>query len=450
MHRHHLTWLAIFAVIALMFLNLPRMVAKQDTVLNTYSALVEVDALVRQQFVMPVEDQRLVYGAIRGMMLPLDPYSGYIAPAELATFLRRNKGEYTGIGIEVGVRRGRLTVITPIEGSPASHSGVRAGDTIMSIDGRDTNGLSVFDMEELLNGASASSVRLRVLHPGELEPVILTIKRGHVSLHTVRGFGRDESGRWRYLIDPEGGLGYVRVSSFLDNTMRDFDAAVRTLQRGGVRGIILDLRFNPGGLMPQAVAMVDRFVGDGLILSTLTRHRAVRDYRATPRGTMTDVKLAVLINGASASAAEIVAGSLQAHGRATIVGQRSFGKGSVQRLIRLTDHHAAVKLTTAYYRLPDGRIIHRTPSSTPDDPWGIEPDVRIELSHDEERAIRESWRALDGALDAGESGHDEGQAMVEIQESSADGREILRDRQLATALALLRRTLAADSGVQTK
>jgi carboxyl-terminal processing protease len=397
MHKHSLTWLAIFAVMALMFLRLPQMVARQDAVLNTYSALVEVDALARQKFVEPIEDERLVHGAIRGIMLQLDPYSGYIAPDELPWFERRNHGEYIGVGLEVGVQKGRLTVIAPIEGGPAAEAGIRCQDVILSIDGQDVDGLSVLDVEERLSPPKAgATVRLRVLHPGESEPEVLTITRGPVSLWTVKGFGRDAAGHWDYMIDPKRGIGYIRVSSFLDNTTRDFDAALGSLLDRDVCGLVLDLRFNPGGMMHQAVAMVDRFVNSGLIVATVTRRRAVREYRATARGTVTDVELAVLINGGSASASEIVAGSLQAHDRAVVVGERSFGKGSVQQLIYLKEHKAAIKLTTAYYRLPDGRIIHRTPKNVDTDAWGVKPDIHVSLVNEEMSAARQTEGGLPG------------------------------------------------------
>jgi len=381
-----------------MFLQLPQIAAKHDAVLHAYSALVEVDALARQQFVEPVESSRLVDGAIRGLLLQLDPYSGYIAPNELPAFERRNRGEFIGIGIEVGIRDGKLTVIAPVEGSPAAKAGILAGDVIVAINGREAERLSAFDVETFIEGTPGTKVQLRVRHPGQNDPGTLTVARGPVSVVTVRGFRRTAHGRWDYLIDPINHIGYIRVTSFRDNTMRDFDAALKQLLDRGIRGLIIDLRFNPGGIMHQAIAMVDRFVQNGVILSTVTRRKAVQEYAATPDGTVTDVELAVLINGASASSSEIVAGSLQAHGRATIVGERSFGKGSVQHLILLREHHAAIKLTTAYYRMPDDRIIHRTAGNDSLGCWGVIPDIEVPLSDQEVQEIQEIRRAADLAF----------------------------------------------------
>ena len=195
MVRHGLIWIPIFVVIAILFFRLPQMAAMQDAVVNTYSALVEVDALAKQRFVEPIHDDRLVDGAIRGMLLQLDPYSGYIAPDQLPAFERRAEGDFIGIGIEVGFQNGRLTVIAPIEGSPAAAAGILPGDLILSIGGQDIEGLSVFDAEELLGGAAGTAVSLRVQHAGQPEPETLSVTRGPVNLHTVRGFRRVPAGQ---------------------------------------------------------------------------------------------------------------------------------------------------------------------------------------------------------------------------------------------------------------
>lgn len=440
----------MFGVIALMFLKLPPMAAQQDSVINTYSALVEVDALARQQFVDPVAGDRLVEGAIRGMMLQLDPYSGYISPDELPAFERRNRGRFCGVGVEVGVQDGRIVVIAPIEGSPAAHAGVLAGDFIVSMDGQDLKHRSVFEVEEMLVGAPGSQVWIEFQHPGAPATRELALTRVPVLLQTVRGFRRDADRNWDYLIDPQRGIAYIRVSNFHENTCTDLDMALGQLPAQHLRGLILDLRFNPGGFMHQAVAMADRFLSDGLIVSTVTRRNAVDEYRAEPDPTDLDVPVIVLMNSASASASEIVAGALQARRRVIVVGERSFGKGSVQHLIRLVGQKAAIKLTVAYYRLPDGRIIHRTQENAGTDAWGIRPDVEVALTPDEIHRIQESRRKLD--LPAPErqvrrpalpDGSLQAYTAADPGSDSAAA-ELYMDRQIAAALALIRRRFDAN------
>src|SRR3972149_1900419 len=193
-HKHGITWVVVFGVILLMFLQLPPMAAKQDSVVHTYSALIEVDALAKQQFVDPIEDDRLVDGAIRGMMFQLDPYRGDIAPDELPAFERRSRGDFSGVGVEVGMQGGQLTVIAPGEGSLADQAGVLAGDTLLSIDGQKLEGRSVFDVEEMLAGTPATRVHVEVRHPGEREARKPSLVRGPVHLKTVPGLRRDRSG----------------------------------------------------------------------------------------------------------------------------------------------------------------------------------------------------------------------------------------------------------------
>lgn len=407
----------------LMFLRLPQMAARQDAVVNTYGALVEVDALARQQYVEVLDGQRLVEGAIRGMLRELDPYSGYIAPDELAGFERRSRGGYVGVGLVLGLVDDAPTIIAPIEGSPGARAGIKPGDLILSINGQDVTSRSVFEIDELLVGKPNTHVQVRVLHEGERTGLTVSMKREPVQVVSVRGFGRRDDGQPVYLVDPHTRIAYVRVSSFHDATVQEFNNALDTVVRSGARGLVLDLRFNPGGTMFGAVDMVDRFVDEGVILSTVTRRQAVDEYRAKPGNTVRDLPLVVLINGASASSAEIVAGALQARRRATIVGTRSFGKGSVQHLIHLTGHPAAVKLTTAHYRLPDGRFIHRDQKNAMSDDWGVIPDVAVALSPEEQSAVRRARHELDSAfLDA--AGDDINQLPI--------------DRQLAAGISSLK------------
>lgn len=426
LRRESFYWVFVLALVSLMFVRLPPMAAKQETILGTYRTLVEVDALARRQYVEPIHDDRLVDGAIRGMMLQLDPYSGYISPAELPDFERRSAGDYVGLGIEIGFADGQPTVIAAVEGSPAARGGLITGDVLLAINGREVEGSSLIDLKRTLHGESADPVRLRVRRPTHQDPIDILVVPGPVSLQTVRGFRRAPDGRWDYLLDPDHRIGYVRISSFYETTTAALREALDHLRRLGAEALILDLRFNPGGRLEQAVSVSDCFLSSGLILSTVTRRLAVQEYSATADPCDCAWKLVVLINSGSASASEIVAGALQDHGRAVLVGERTFGKGSVQHLLRLQTSDGAIKLTTALYRLPGGRIIHRHAYDARSAAWGILPDVEVPLTRDEQTAIQQSRLALDRAAEPAQPGDDRAPA------------ELPRDRQWDVALALLR------------
>jgi len=409
-------------MVVVMFLRLPPIVARQDLIFHTYGALVEVDALVRQRYVEELDDDRLAVGAIRGMLRELDPYSRYYTAEELAAASRRIEGHYVGIGVEVGMVDGQPTVITPLEGGPAAEAGVQPGDLILGIEGHDVRRLGVIDIEEQLQGSAGTSVRITLRHADAEEPTELVMERRSIDIETVCGFVQRVDGARDYLIDPGNAIAYIRLNRFNDTTPRNFDAALAAIRASNAKALVLDLRFNPGGILPAAVAVANRFVDEGGIVSTITRRGVETDYAATASRTDTSLPLALLINGSTASAAEIVAGALQDHKRAIVVGERSFGKGSVQGMLRLTNHEAAVKLTIAYYRLPSGRLIHRGLSTVDPDDWGIKPDVPVTLSRDERQALQKIrfGRNADAR--------------------SADN-TLAIDRQLATAVDLLRKEL---------
>ncbi len=378
-----------------MFLQIPHYMAMRDSVLTTYAPLVEADALVKKKFVEPIDSNDLVDGALHGLMLTLDRYSGYIPPNELAAYSARKTGLYGGVGLELGERHGSITVIAPLTNGPADRAGILPGDCIASIKGEDATDMSVMQAMNLLLGEPGTKVTIEVHRERREEALRFELTRELVSKETVRGFTRQKNGDWNYLIERNPPIGYIRISSFSPHTMADFDRSLSEILHRNAKILILDFRFNPGGLMHQALEMIDRFVTTGPILATVTRTQAITQYSASQADTLDDLDLVVLINGYSASSAEIVSGSLQAHNRAIIIGERSFGKGSVQHLLPLTKHKAALKLTVAHYQLPNGRIIHRDAHAKSNEPWGIIPDIEVPLGPEEERILRLAWSQID-------------------------------------------------------
>ncbi len=345
-----------------------------------FDPLVDVTDLVKKFYVTEVDEAKLVAGAINGMLHELDPYSEYIPAEELEEFTAHTSGSYEGIGIGLDIKEGYLVVISPFEHSPAYRAGVRAGDIILEVDGKSTKGWSDTRAVKEIKGPAGTTVKLKVLHEDGSEET-LEITRQEIHVPTIRGWRRNfEDGTWDYMLDGDVGIGYVRITQFTGNTSSDFTAIVEQLREQGMQAMILDMRLNPGGLMSAATEVADCFIEEGVIVSTKGAHTRRESIEATSEGTFPRFHLVVLIDEGSASASEIVAGALQDHGRAVIVGNRSWGKGSVQRIIQLPASGAQLKLTTDYYYLPNGRCVHRKPDS---EVWGVEPDVVESINPDE-------------------------------------------------------------------
>ncbi len=313
---------------------------------------IEVLHKVDQNYVDPVDPQKLVSGAMRGMLRDLDPYSQYLDAKSYGLLQSSAQGSFDGIGTVVGIRDNFPTVIAPIEGTPAWEAGISAGDVIVRIGGKSTAGLAMEDIANLLRGPEGSTVSLSIDREGESTERELTLTRR--TIHT-------KSVPYAFLAEP--GIGYVRLASFSETSATELQAALGALRRQGARAFVLDLRLNPGGLLDQAVSVAQQFLPRGaLVVYTDGRARGA-DARYSAADARADVSapLVVLIDRGTASASEIVAGALQDLDRALVVGQTSFGKGSVQSVFPLPGGNGAVKLTTALYFTPSGRSIHRGP-----------------------------------------------------------------------------------------
>lgn len=319
--------------------------------------LAEVLERVKQDYVEPVNDHGLIESAIRGMVTNLDPHSQFLNAEQYAEVRISTTGNYSGVGLEVNVRDGRITVVTPLEGSSAAQAGVRAGDVIQTVDGLKVDDHNASDAIARLRGRPGTHVTITVAREGTVKPLSFDLVRGNVQVHSVSS----------QLL--EAGIAYIRISSFSETTAADLQRSLVSLRKtakAGLKGLVLDLRNNPGGVLDAAVDVSDSFLDSGVIVTASGRGRESNfRHEARPGDLMEGAPIVVLVNGGSASASEIVAGALQDNKRATILGSQTFGKGSVQTVIPLSDGEA-LKLTTSRYFTPSGKSINGQ---------GITPDV---------------------------------------------------------------------------
>jgi carboxyl-terminal processing protease len=270
-------------------------------------------------------------------------------------------------------------VIAPMVGTPAYEAGVLAGDLIMEIDGQSTEGMNPDKAVEVLTGRPGTTVKLAVLHEGTEKAETLSMTRAIIDVPSVLGDNRKSDDAWDFMLDKENKIGYIRITSFIQNTTEELKKALDELKTEGMKALILDLRDNPGGLLGAAVEVSDLFVDEGLIVSTKGRNTISKSYEAEKEGTYDNFPIVVLINQNSASAAEIVSACLQDHNRAIVIGQRSYGKGSVQNIIDLEDGKSVLKLTVATYQRPSGKNIHRFKNAKDSDEWGVSPNPGMEV-----------------------------------------------------------------------
>ncbi|HUT91020.1 MAG TPA: S41 family peptidase [Thermoguttaceae bacterium] len=343
---------------------------------------------VNLRYLEDVSRQELFEGALEGMMHRLDDYSAYISPELLVQFQEDLGKEFGGVGIEIILdpETKDLTVASPLVGTPAYEAGILAGDKVRRIDGESTQGLSIQDAADRMRGKPGEPVTLTILHPGEEQPVDVEIVRAIIRVDTVLGDTRNEQGEWDYFLEGYDHIGYVRVNSFSEQTDKELRRALDWLVQRDVQGLILDLRNDPGGMLGTAIGVCDLFIDSGVIVTTRRRDGQINQAStATKRGTYSGFPMAVLVNGFSASASEIVAACLQDHGRAVVVGQRSFGKGTVQELIPLEAGQGILKLTTASYWRPSEKNIHRRSDAGEDDDWGVRPNKGYEVDVDKDQ-----------------------------------------------------------------
>ncbi|MCA9054521.1 MAG: S41 family peptidase [Planctomycetaceae bacterium] len=345
--------------------------------------LVDTFEQIDRNYVKDVDRRELVEAAVRGMLAELDPYSDYISPDDLTKFTEAVEQEFGGVGIQVQWNPDdrSIMVMTPFPGSPAYKAGVRAGDKIVEIEGEQVKdfptGEEISTAVGLLKGPPGVEVTVGVRHLDSEEVETVKMTRDVIRLDTVMGDQHKADGSWNFILDGESKIGYLRITHFTKRTASELQTALRQLRDQGMKGLVLDLRFNPGGLLQAAVEVCDLFIENGMIVSTEGRNVKPQKWTAKPLSTFKDFPMAVLVNRYSASASEIVSACLQDHHRAVVVGERTWGKGSVQNVVELEGGHSALKLTTAAYHRPSGKNIHRFPNAEESDEWGVMPDTEF-------------------------------------------------------------------------
>jgi carboxyl-terminal processing protease len=386
--------------------------------------------MVQKNYVDDVPTDKLIDGAINGMLSSLDPHSAYLTPDLYKELQVDTRGSFGGLGIEITLRNGVLTVVSPIEDTPAFRAGVKAGDQIIKIDNEYTKDMTLVQAVKMMRGPEGSKIKLTLRREGQPDWMNLTLKREVIQIKSVKS----------RVLEPH--FGYLRITQFQERTERDARTQIADMEKsaGGLQGLVLDLRNNPGGLLSQAVKVSDLFLDSGMVVYTEGRldNQAQKFY--AHKGPVTgDYPIVVLVNGGSASASEIVAGALQDHKRALVVGQQTFGKGSVQTILPVAEGDAAIRLTTARYFTPNGRSIQAT---------GITPDVVMDPTGNEVASAgtpeqppdqiseKNLPRHLEGANEKHEDGGDDS------DEQPGDGAQVpaadLPDPQLDKAIELLK------------
>jgi len=428
--------ITVFVVVVCGTLILSSWLARQVSAVGrdayqNIEAFANVLTMVQKNYVDDVSTEQLVDGAINGMLASLDPHSAYLTPDLYKELQVDTRGSFGGLGIEITQRNGVLTVVSPIEDTPAARAGIKSGDQIIKIDNEFTKDMTLLQAVKLMRGPEGSKITLTVRREGVPDWIDVGMKREVIQIRSVKS----------RVLEPH--YGYLRITQFQERTEHDAKAALASLDKesGGLQGLVLDLRNNPGGLLSQAVKVSDLFLDSGLVVYTEGRlENQAQKFYAHKGSTNVDYPMVVLVNGGSASASEIVAGALQDHKRALVLGTQTFGKGSVQTILPLADGDAAIRLTTARYFTPNGRSIQAT---------GITPDIIMEpvlqqasAQPDRPDAIRErnlprhlgNGKDKDNGNDEDNGGGGENESETTNTVPGAD----MADPQLDRALELLK------------
>lgn len=372
--------MAAAAALAVGILALNTGAAAPTSPYTWFAPLVDVERAIADRYVEEPDFEAMQIGAINGMIESLnDPHTEFIPKSLISDFDKNVRGRYVGIGAAVIIEDGEVTIVTPLDDSPAFHAGIMAGDMVIAVDGKPTTGLPLQATIDMLSGEPKTKVTVTIRRGAETFDV--PIVRQQIVTRTVSGWKRDGE-QWDFMIDPAHGIGYLRLSQFTTSSPEEMRRAIDQMQKEGLRGLILDLRFNQGGLFIAATQIADFFLDSGLIVKSKGRAHPEQPIYATKQGTYPEFPIAVIVNRQSASASEVLAGALKDNERAVVVGTRSYGKGVMQNVLALPSGAGQLKITEQYYYGPSGRKIQRTDDSTE---WGVDPSdgYFVTMSDDE-------------------------------------------------------------------
>ena len=398
--------------------------ADTKDVYKNIEVFTEVLRQIEESYVEPQDSQKLIYGAIKGMVQSLDPHSSFMSKEEHQDLMIETKGSFSGVGIEISMRDKVLTVVAPIEGTPAYEAGIKSGDKIIKIGKKSTRDMGLADAVKNIRGKKGTKVKLTIAREGEEKPIEFVIIRNVIPLRSVRGL----------MLTPD--IAYLRISNFQSKTARDLSAALKKIEKDHkLKGLILDLRNNPGGLLSQAIEVADLFLDSGIIVSTKGRNASQDMQVAAKKNDIHgNYPIVVLVNGGSASASEIVAGALQDNKKALLLGTKTFGKGSVQTILPLSDG-SGLRLTTARYYTPSGKSIQSS---------GITPDIEVEFippkkegEEGKPKFIRE--KDLEGHMENDTQAKEKESKKPEENDKDSRIKKILeKDNQVVQAMQLLK------------
>jgi carboxyl-terminal processing protease len=377
MNREKIAWTASVVLLIVLAFQIPGTLAQRDDDYAFVRTLVDIHRRVADNYVDPVDESKLNQGAIDGMLEQLDPFSVYVPPAREEDFDHMLNGTFKGVGIRLDQHPdGTVEIVTPVDGSPAEKAGIQPGDILLAVDDHVLDKIRLMDLIKMIGGKIGTQVKLTVRHPdGSVVPYTLT--REEVREPNVKGYQRNPDNSWDYFICDDPKIAYVQLKQFTGDSYPELRKVFEQVIAAGMKGMILDLRFNPGGQLDQAEQIINMLIPKGqTILTTKGRARPEQKRISDGQNILPNFPMIVMVNEHSASAAEIVSGSLMDNKRAVVLGERTYGKGSVQEVIPLDEQGGELKLTVAYYYLPSGRLVHKKPGATD---WGVQPQIYVPM-----------------------------------------------------------------------